>query len=88
MSVSLDDAVKAIAEFGPNCLLGICCPPAQQSNVLAHMLDSRFRWSNGGDSNIAHDIADYLLEHFDLMPKDSVTPLLRLAGKLAAGGTP
>jgi hypothetical protein len=79
-SVSLDEAVALIDEFGPNCLLGICCPPASQRDVLAAAIAKTF--ARDVEPANAKLIAHWLLDHFDLVPKDSITPLLQLAGKL------
>ena len=74
MSVTLDEAVALINELGPNCALGVCCPPHAQQAILVNALSR----CHDDDSKAA-----WILEHFDLAPKDSVTPLLRLAGRLA-----
>jgi hypothetical protein len=86
---TLSEALASIDEFGPNCLLGVCCPPVNQESVLANMIDSHFGWTaHPGDNAVAREVANFILDHFDLAPKDSITPLLRLAGKLAVDGTP
>lgn len=82
--MTLDEAMELIAAFGPNCLLGICCPPAQQRAAVASMVNSLL---GGKDSQERRDLVDavvgILLDRLDIAPKDSVTPLLKKAGELA-----
>lgn len=83
---SVKEGVELIQEFGPNCLLGICCPPSQQEDVLATAIANSFGWSAEKTPlkvGNARAVAEWVLAHFDLAPKNSITPLLRKAGELA-----
>lgn len=88
--MTLDEAVAKLEEFGPNCALGICCPPGQQREVLARAIQSAARDGIGGKIGpaAAGSVAAWILDHFDLAPKDSITPLLRKAGELAREQSP
>lgn len=82
----VNKSVELIQEFGPNCLLGICCPPAQQTEVLATAIANSFGWSaerTEQKTGNAYAVAEWLLARFDLAPKGTITPLLRKAGELA-----
>lgn len=68
---------------GRNCLLAICCPPMAQRAALAEEFE-QYIGANIGSEELTAELAGklcatYLLSEFDLAPKDTVTPLLRLA---------
>lgn len=84
-ALSIDEAVALLEEFGPNCLLGICCPPERQREALARMLNIAMGTGSTADGKAA---AACILDHFDLAPKGTITPLLRKASELALNGTP
>lgn len=100
--MNLDEAIAKLEEFGPNCLLGICCPPGHQRALLAEAIAKRIgsrldEFEKGGERGAPDRTreglagvlaADFILDHFDLAPKDSLTPLLRKAGELALNGKP
>lgn len=81
--MTLDEAIALLKEFGPNCLLGICCPPEDQRVVLMKALVE----GCGLEDGAADKASQWILDHFDLAPKDQFTPLLRKAGELAVAGT-
>ena len=62
------------------CILGVCCPPgsAEQMDALAKELTK----GAGTDHAQSKAVAALILEHFDLAPKGTVTPLLRAAHAL------
>lgn len=81
--MTLEEAMKLIDEFGPNCLLAICCPPGQQCATLARMIVSKLGKVSEEEIALAERIAGIVLDHLDIAPKDSISPLLRKAGELA-----
>lgn len=82
--MNLNEAIALIEPFGPNCLLGVCCPPKAQRDLLALALATTEKQGGAGMLSEEADLAaGWILGHFDLAPKDSVTPLLRKAGELA-----
>lgn len=73
--------------FGPNCLLGICCPPPRQLEQLASLLASELGWSAHKDDKStgnAYAAAECVLKHFDLAPHGT-TALFRKVAEIAAG---
>ena len=69
---------------GPNCLLGVCCPPrsaaakqALTDEIVAGLnLSSENAWS-------AKEVAEWLLDHYDLMPLESTDKLKDAIATLA-----
>lgn len=87
MSDNINNALELIVNFGPNCMLGICCPPKRQAEVLAAAINQDLGWDSdarfAAEKAAGTSVASWILNHFDLAPKDSITPLLRKAGELA-----
>ena len=62
------------------CILGVCCPPgsAEQLDALAKEMSKDL----GVTPEHTRRYAAWVLQHFDLAPKGTVTPLLRAAHAL------
>jgi len=61
------------------CILGICCPPAEQRAALATWLEEE----EGLSPAQAKRLASKLLKHVDLVPKGSVNMKKMAAVKVA-----
>ena len=54
------------------CILAVCCPPGseRQRETFAEELAKAVNYL---DPEVARQCANYVLDHFDLAPKDSIT---------------
>jgi len=93
INVEPSEATKPPAtSLGPNCLLGICCPPAQQVVRLAEALELAVSEMAGGDelrrtgpvAAICQHQAEWLLSRFDVAPKGT-TDLFRKVVEISKG---
>lgn len=51
---------------GGCCLLGVCCPPNEQKAALTAKVEEIL---GGSPAGTCEDVADWVLAHFDLVPK-------------------
>lgn len=54
------------------CLIRACCPEPEQRDELAKKIAAEFGWSdekNDSSTGNARAIADWVIDHFDLVPK-------------------
>lgn len=61
---------------GPNCLLGVCCPPrsAEAKQALTDEIVNGLSLASENDGS-AKDVAEWLLDNYDLMPLYSTDKL-------------
>jgi hypothetical protein len=64
-----------------NCLLAVCCEPAQQEATLAKELVK----AGACDKEYAPKAAAWLLAQFDLAPKGTLRPFVEVITRLARG---
>ena len=67
------------------CILGVCCPPGSDRQVDA--LAKEMHKDLGVDASECGRYARWVLKHFDLAPKGTVTPLIVAAAKLQRDAT-
>lgn len=62
---------------GPNCLLGVCCPPrsAAAKQALADAMCAGLGWSTRAQQSAARAAAAWTLDNYDLMPLSSTDKL-------------
>lgn len=68
------------------CILGICCPPEARAAALAGEMvkDGVYASSNQQDKiHAATKVAEYIFEHFDLVPAGTGVPLMKAAAAFA-----
>lgn len=67
-----------------NCLLGVCCPPrsASAKQALTDDIVAGLNLASENDGS-AKDIAEWLLDHYDLMPFESTDKLKEEIAALA-----
>jgi hypothetical protein len=61
------------------CILGVCCPPERRRDVLAASLVRDV----GCDQKDAVEIADWVVERFDLAPRGTLDPLIEAISEMA-----
>jgi hypothetical protein len=63
--MTMDDALL-------NCMTGVCCPPAAQATALA---EAMVKEGVCGEPNEAHEIAKWMIKHFDFAEAGTLAPL-------------
>lgn len=70
---------------GPNCLLGICCPPKSPSakQALMEEICAGLGWTTPPQHQAAKDVSEWLLENYDLAPAHTLTKLFEAVATYA-----
>lgn len=70
---------------GPNCLLGVCCPPRSSAakQALADEVCAGLGWTTQAEQDAAKDVAEWVLDNYDLMPFESTDKLKEEIAALA-----